>query len=138
MPDPRRTSPPASRPTVRACAGALVLLVSTSAIASASGEDFHTAMAVAVDRMHHGMNTGHSGNPDRDFAVMMIPHHQGAVDMAALELRHGSDPRLRRLAQGIIVEQSQEIALMRRILADHGQGQGGSTKLPPAHHGGQR
>ncbi len=47
---------------------------------------------------------------------MMIPHHQGAVEMAEAELRFGRDERLRRLAQGIIVEQRQEIALMRQVL----------------------
>ena len=49
---------------------------------------------------------------------MMIPHHQGAVDMAIVELRYGKDERLRRLAQGIIVEQQQEVVVMRDILAD--------------------
>jgi uncharacterized protein (DUF305 family) len=52
---------------------------------------------------------------------MMIPHHQGAVDMALVELRFGHDERLRRLAQGIIVEQRQEIEVMRRILANDRQ-----------------
>ncbi|OKH54482.1 hypothetical protein NIES2130_28415 [Scytonema sp. HK-05] len=51
-------------------------------------------------------------NPDIDFAVMMIPHHQGAVEMAKVELRYGTDSRLRRLAQEIIVTQQSEIALM--------------------------
>ena len=64
-----------------------------------------------------------SADADRDFARAMIPHHQGAVEMAKLELLYGQDPRLRRLAQGIVVEQSQEIALLRGILA------GGSTVL---------
>ena len=59
-----------------------------------------------------------SADADRDFARAMIPHHQGAVEMAKLELLYGSDPRLRRLAQGMVVEQSQEIALMRSILAN--------------------
>ena len=59
-----------------------------------------------------------TGNPDRDFAAMMIPHHQGAIDMAEIELRFGTDERLRRLAQGIIVEQRQEIAVMRKILSE--------------------
>ena len=49
--------------------------------------------------------------------VLHRPHHQGAVEMAKLELLHGHDPRLRRLAQGIVVEQSQEIALLRSVLA---------------------
>ena len=52
----------------------------------------------AMDRMMELMHTGHSGNVDRDFARMMIPHHQGAVDMALAELRHGRNERLRLLA----------------------------------------
>lgn len=57
-----------------------------------------------------------SGNPDRDFASMMIPHHQGAIDMAKVEVLYGKDPALRRLAQEIIVTQESEIAVMRRQL----------------------
>jgi uncharacterized protein (DUF305 family) len=57
-----------------------------------------------------------SGNPDRDFAAMMIPHHQGAIDMAKVEVLYGKDPALRRLAQEIIVTQESEIAVMRRQL----------------------
>jgi hypothetical protein len=56
------------------------------------------------------------GNPDVDFAVMMIAHHQGAIDMAKVELRYGNDSRLRRLAQEIIVTQQSEIALMQLAL----------------------
>ncbi|WP_240663619.1 DUF305 domain-containing protein [Sphingomonas sp. UV9] len=70
--------------------------------------------------MHGAMMTGQSGDPDRDFATMMIPHHQGAIDMAEIELRYGKDERLRRLAQAIIVEQRQEIAVMQRILDSGG------------------
>jgi uncharacterized protein (DUF305 family) len=62
------------------------------------------------------MGIAPSGDPDRDFAAMMIPHHQGAVDMARVELQFGKDPVLRRLAQGIIVEQLQEIEVMQREL----------------------
>jgi len=57
-----------------------------------------------------------TNDPDRDFAAMMIPHHQGAIDMAKVELIYGRDPVLRRLAEGIIVEQQQEIELMQRSL----------------------
>ena len=53
---------------------------------------------------------------DRDFMRMMIPHHQGATDMALLQLKYGHDEKLRRLAQSIIVEQGQEIAYMRMLL----------------------
>ena len=79
---------------------------------------FASLMAQAMSRMHAGMNVPDTHEPDRDFAAMMIPHHQGAVDMAVVELRFGHDERLRRLAQGIIVEQRQEIEVMRRILAE--------------------
>ena len=67
-----------------------------------------------------------ANDADKMFAAMMIPHHQGAIDMAKVQLQYGKDPRLRRLAQGIIVEQAQEIAVMQQILdeapATHPQG----------------
>lgn len=92
-----------------------------SAAALTQTDAFASAMDAAMARMHRAMMTGYSGDHDRDFAAMMIAHHQGAIDMAGLELRFGKDERLRRLAQGIIVEQEQEIALMRNILRDRGQ-----------------
>jgi uncharacterized protein (DUF305 family) len=77
---------------------------------------FASLMAQAMERMHKDMGIAPSGDPGRDFAAMMIPHHQGAVDMARVELQFGKDPVLRRLAQGIIVEQLQEIEVMQREL----------------------
>jgi uncharacterized protein (DUF305 family) len=70
----------------------------------------------AMDRMMSGMEIEPSGNVDQDFAAMMIPHHQGAIDMAQAELRHGHNEQLRRIAQEIIVEQQQEIVAMRLAL----------------------
>jgi uncharacterized protein (DUF305 family) len=88
-----------------------------------SGQDnsadstFASQMMQAMDRMNSSMAAARpTGDPDRDFAAMMIPHHQGAIDMAKVELIYGRDPILRRLAQGIIVEQQQEIELMQRSL----------------------
>lgn len=77
---------------------------------------FDGALRAAMIEMDAAMCITPSGDADRDFARSMIPHHQGAVEMARLELLFGDDARLRRLAQGIIVEQSQEIALLRNIL----------------------
>jgi uncharacterized protein (DUF305 family) len=77
---------------------------------------FMALMTQAMERMHKDMSIVPSGDPDRDFAAMMIPHHQGAVDMAKVELQFGKNPVLRRLAQGIIVEQLQEIEVMQREL----------------------
>ena len=59
-----------------------------------------------------------TGDVDRDFVAMMIPHHQGAIDMAQAVLRYGRNEQLRRLAQEIIVKQQQEIAAMRLALGD--------------------
>ncbi|WBQ19799.1 DUF305 domain-containing protein [Sphingobium yanoikuyae] len=83
-----------------------------------SPDGFSSQMAASMERMHHAMMNAPSGDPDRDFAAIMIPHHQGAIEMAEAELRYGKDERLRRLAQGIIVEQRQEIAVMQDILAE--------------------
>jgi len=63
-----------------------------------------------------GMAVGLTGDVDADFAAVMIPHHQGAIDMAEAELRHGRNEQLRRIAQEIIVDQQQEIAAMRLAL----------------------
>jgi uncharacterized protein (DUF305 family) len=67
-------------------------------------------------RMLEGMRVAPSGNTDRDFARMMIAHHQGAIDLALVQLKHSNNKPLRRLAQSIIVEQGQEITYMRRLL----------------------
>ncbi len=78
---------------------------------------FHQLMDQAMAVMDRAMKQAPmSGNPDHDFAAMMIPHHQGAIDMAKVELLYGKDPALRRLAQEIIVTQQQEIVVMRRQL----------------------
>jgi uncharacterized protein (DUF305 family) len=70
----------------------------------------------AMTRMMTGMEIKPSGDVDQDFAAMMVPHHQGAMDMAQAELRHGHNELLRRIAQEIIVDQQQEIAAMRLAL----------------------
>ena len=101
-------------------------LVQTAAFPA--NEDFYSLMDVAMERMHTGMHVAPSGDVDRDFAVMMIPHHQGAIDMAVLELRYGRDQRLRRLAQAIVVTQGQEIQLMESILGDGAQAAPGKGK----------
>ncbi len=74
---------------------------------------FGQAMMQSMSTMDHAMSAAPmTGDPDHDFAAMMIPHHQGAIDMAVPYLLHGKDPTLRRLAEEIIVSQKQEIEVM--------------------------
>ena len=72
----------------------------------------------AMTRMMAGMTIKPTGDVDRDFVDMMVPHHQGAIDMAVAVLRYGRNPQVRRLAQEIIVDQQQEIAAMRLAVGE--------------------
>ena len=67
----------------------------------------------AMTKMMNDMTIKPTGNIDRDFVAMMVPHHQGAIDMAQAELRYGREAQLRRIAQEIVVDQTQQISLMR-------------------------
>jgi uncharacterized protein (DUF305 family) len=69
-----------------------------------------------MQKMMDGMMAKPTGDVDHDFVDMMVPHHQGAIDMAEIELRYGRNEQLRRIAQEIIVEQQQEIIAMRLAL----------------------
>ena len=75
------------------------------------------AMQAANARMHSSMAMPSSGDVDLDFAKGMIPHHQGAVEMAQVELRHGKDPEMRRLAGQILAAQQPEIDAMKSWIA---------------------
>ena len=85
----------------------------------AAGEDvFARDMQRSMDRMMIDMHAAAApGDPDRDFLAMMIPHHEGAVEMARLMLEHGRDPLSRKLAEEIIGSQQAEIMAMRERLA---------------------
>ena len=75
------------------------------------------AFKAANDAMHRDMNVPLTGDADVDFARSMIPHHQGAIDMAKIVLAHGKDPAIRKLAEEVIAAQESEIAMMRKWLA---------------------
>jgi uncharacterized protein (DUF305 family) len=72
----------------------------------------------AMNKMMAGMNIKPTGDVDHDFTAMMIPHHQGAIDMAQAELQYGRNQKLLRIAQEIVVEQLQEIAAMRLAIGE--------------------
>ncbi|MCX5542678.1 DUF305 domain-containing protein [Paraburkholderia sp. CNPSo 3076] len=93
---------------------------SSDAGASRDSEEasFLSENDAAMTKMMTGMAARPTGDVDRDFVATMIPHHQGAVDMAMAELRHGHNEQLRRIAQEIVVEQQQEIVAMRLAVHD--------------------
>jgi uncharacterized protein (DUF305 family) len=79
---------------------------------------FMHSMEESMTRMDSGMKSAPmNGNSDHDFVTMMMPHHQGAIDMAKAELSYGKDPVMRRLAEEIFVDQQSEIQAMQLWLS---------------------
>jgi len=79
-----------------------------SAAESKHAQEYEESMT----KMHHGMMVEYTNDPDADFVRGMIPHHQGAIDMAKIQLKYGTDPEIRTLAEGIIKAQEAEIKQM--------------------------
>ena len=96
---------------------ALALLSTAACLSTGPAEaPFLAKSNAAMTRMMAAMKIKSSNDVDRDFVAMMVPHHQGAIDMAEAELSYGHNEPLRGLAQEIIVTQQQEIAVMRLAL----------------------
>ena len=96
-----------------ALAGALTVAAAWVFAANAEEGPFLAENEAAMSKMMAAMAVKPSGDVDKDFVASMVPHHQGAIEMAQAELRHGRNEQLRRIAQEIIVDQTQEIAAMR-------------------------
>lgn len=104
-----------AEPVVRlsAFASQFPICIGAAQTTAADEADFLAATATAMTKMMADMTIGPAGDVDSDFVSMMVPHHQGAIEMAQAELRYGRNERLRRIAQEIIVTQQQEITAMR-------------------------
>jgi uncharacterized protein (DUF305 family) len=77
-------------------------------------QQFLFANHLAMSNMNRNMLVPPTGDIDRDFAAIMIPHHQATIDMAEAELKYGLDDELQRLAEKIVAQQQQEISILRR------------------------
>ena len=126
-----RTATTAICAMIAVLAGAVPVLPQAHGTASHPGAATHTpnagaspstrAFEAANMTMHRDMGRALSGDTDVDFVKSMIPHHQGAIDMARVELQYGKDPANRKLAEEIIVAQEREIASMKAWLQAKGR-----------------
>jgi uncharacterized protein (DUF305 family) len=105
---------------VVALPAAAILPAGTVAVA----QDAQAEMQAFTDAHHKMLSAMESmkptGDADKDFVMMMIPHHQGAIDMAQVELQYGKDPVLREMAEQIIKAQQEEIAKMQTWQKENG------------------
>ncbi len=88
--------------------------------ADAQASESTKAFQQGEEKMMKDMGQPYSGNADKDFVAHMIPHHEGAVDMAEVQLKYGKDPELRKMARDIIKAQKQEVAFMKKWQARNG------------------
>ncbi|HEX9572986.1 MAG TPA: DUF305 domain-containing protein [Myxococcales bacterium] len=101
----------------------------TEPFVASTARSFKDLMSETMTRMHHGMSAApQDGDPDHDFVTQMIPHHQGAIDMAKVLLVYGKDTALQQLAKGIIADQQNEIQVMQLWLARYDAKHAGTPK----------
>jgi len=111
------------RHTAHSATSAVPLPTAPAEFTASTDRTFDQLMGDSMNVMHKGMHSApYTGNPDRDFVTMMIPHHQGAIDMAKAILLYGKDEQLKRLAQEIIADQQNEVQLMQLWLSKHPDG----------------
>jgi len=126
--------------TLALTGGAALLGVSaTNADAASDASAFAAENDAAMKTMMARMHVPPTGVVDRDFLVMMIPHHQGAIDMCEAVLRYGSNADVKTLCGKIIAKQAEEIGAMHELLAGMPGSPAMSSSATPegghSHHG---
>ena len=101
-----------------------------AAATASEGQRFTIESDLALSKMSLDMSVERTGDVDRDFVAMMMPHHQGAIDIARAELKYGHNEELLRLARDIIAEQENELLVMRGAVGEPTSAQ--STDTPEA------
>jgi uncharacterized protein (DUF305 family) len=111
--------------------GAVPIQYAADDSGSSNEQPFLSENRVAMNKMMADMMIHPTGDVDRDFIAMMVPHHQGAIDMAQAELKYGHNEQLRRIAQEIVVSQQREIPAMRRAVGEGSAAPSASSPTQP-------
>lgn len=120
MPEDFAPVPTPPKDTVQAAPGVHMQTPMKATSAAAADSASTQAYRQAMRKMEGATDVTYTGDADKDFVAGMIPHHQGAIDIAQVELKYGHDKRLKKLARDIISAQKKEIAFMQRWQAKHG------------------
>jgi hypothetical protein len=108
-----------TRITVGTALAAAALVAAAAGVSTLDAEKpFLAENQTAMRTMMSGMHIRPSGDIDRDFVDMMVPHHQGAIDMAKSVLKYGHNEQIRRMAEDIVSSQQQEIKAMRQAVGE--------------------
>ena len=102
----------------------VIMVAGTGAVVAGDLSAGSKALEEANATMHQSMAIEMTGDVDVDFMRGMIPHHQGAIDMAVIVLKYGKDPEVRKLAEAIVAAQETEIAFMKEWLRKNGASEG--------------
>src|SRR5277367_5130141 len=106
--------------STREAVGAMPVQYAADRFIHREEQSFLSENDAAMKKMMADMMIKPSGDVDRDFVEMMVPHHQGAVDMAKAELKYGHNEQLRQLARDIVANQQREITKMRGAISGEG------------------
>src|SRR5438270_12086697 len=83
-------------------------------VTDADEQQFLFEIDLAMSNMNRSMLMTPTGDIDRDFVNVLVPHHQGAVDMARAEIKYGRNEELRQFARRLVSQQDDESSSLRQ------------------------